>query len=67
MLRKIEKVKWLGWVISMDEKIYIINDNVEVKEKYLKMSAEERNREIQKIIEEDAVKRNRLKYEMENS
>lgn len=51
----------------MEEKIYVINDNVEVKEKYLKMSAEERNREIQKIIEEDAAKRNKLRRVMETS
>lgn len=46
--------------IGMDDKIYVINDNVEVKEKYLKMSKEERNKAIQAIIEEDSVQRNKL-------
>lgn len=42
----------------MAEKIYVIDDKVEVKERYLKMTKEERQKEIQNIISEDRIKKN---------
>lgn len=48
----------------MAEKIYVIDDKVVVKEKYLKMPKEERRKAIQEIINEDAVKRSKLQQAM---
>lgn len=48
----------------MAEKTYVIDDKVVVKEKYLKMSKEERKKAIQEIINEDAVKRSKLQRAM---
>lgn len=48
----------------MDEKTYVINDKFVVKEEYLKMSKEELNRAIQKILDEDAAKRNKSRQAM---
>ena len=45
-------------LFNMAEKIYVIDDKVEVKERYLKMTKEERQKEIQNIISEDRIKRN---------
>lgn len=45
----------------MTEKTYVINDKFVVKEKYLKMSKEEREKAIQDIISEDAAKRSKLR------
>ena len=44
----------------MAEKTYVIDDKVVVKEKYLKMSKEERKKAIQEILNEDAAKRSKL-------
>ena len=41
----------------MREKTYVIDDRVMVKEKYLKMSKEERREAIRKIISEDTTKK----------
>lgn len=51
-------------LISMAEKTYVIDDKVVVKEKYLKMSKEERKKAIQEILNEDAVKRSKLQRAM---
>lgn len=44
-------------LISVGEKTYVIDDRVMVKEKYLKMSKEERREAIRKIISEDTAKK----------
>lgn len=48
----------------MAEKTYVIDDKVVVKEKYLKMSKEERRKAIQEIMNEDAAKRSKLRRAM---
>lgn len=44
----------------MSEKTYVIDDRVVVKEKYLKMSKEERKKAIEEIIREDTMKRKKV-------
>lgn len=48
----------------MVEKTYVIDDKVVVKEKYLKISKEERKKAIQEILNDDAVKRSKLQRTM---
>lgn len=48
----------------MAEKTYVIDDRIKVKEKYLKMSKEERKKAIEEIIREDAAKRKKLQQTM---
>lgn len=50
----------------MGEKTYVIDDKVVVKEKYLKMSKEERKKAIHDIISEDAAKRQKIALEYRN-
>ena len=44
----------------MGEKTYVIDDKVVIKEKYLRMSKEERKKAIRDIINEDAAKRQKM-------
>lgn len=44
----------------MAEKTYVIDDRIVVKEKYLRMSSEERQKAIEEIIREDTAKRRKM-------
>lgn len=51
----------------MGEKTYVIDDKVVIKEKYLRMSKEERRKAIRDIISEDDARRKKIALEHGNS